>query len=300
MRNEGFKKYSIVVSCYSRAELLDTCLKSITRCTDFEEYNLIVLHQTGYEAVSQVIDSYSDKIDTTVVINSQISTPLGNINWNRFATYEIAFELYDSEFVLGIEEDIEIASDSLKFLKIVHQRYRNNRSFRGVNLGSIATNGTSSEFNLLRYGLHGQAGTITKKTWQALPLSTIKQNLFNFPLDSMFETYLKTGFMVTPLRSKYLDRGWGGTHAPKDSSDMHYLNVKESFLNEKSESYTLTNSSPNPSWRYDCADYHRSHNSFYWVFHQFTLIGLRTRIKFFFKVSTKLADLFQKKFQSPT
>jgi hypothetical protein len=300
MKSEEFKKYSIVVSCFSRAELLDTCLNSITLSADFEDYNLIVLHQTGYDAVARVIESYSERIDATIVVNSQISTPIGNINWNRFATYKIAFDLYDSEFVLGIEEDIEIASDSLSFLKTVHKRYGNDRSFRGVNLGSIAINGNSSEYNLLRYGLHGQAGTITRDTWQALPLNVIEENLFDFPLDSMFEAYLKTGFMVTPLRSKYLDRGWGGTHAPKDSSDKHYLNVQESFINEENDDYTLTRSAPNPSWRYDCAVYRKSHNPFYWVVYQISLVGLRTKVEFILKVSSKLSNLFQKKFQSPT
>jgi hypothetical protein len=292
-----FKKYSVVVSCFSRAELLDTCLNSITKSKNFDLYNLVVLHQTGHEDVSGILQKYEDKIDMKIVVNSQIHTPIGNINWNRLATYEIAFELFGSEFVFGIEEDVEIASDSLKFLANTYEKFKARRDFRGANLGSVAMNGSSAEFNKLRYGLHGQAGMITKSVWKSLPLKAIKRNIFEYPLDAMFESYLKTGFMTTPIRSKYLDRGWGGTHAPKDSSDRHYLDLQASFLDEENQEFSLSTSEPNPEWRQDCVVYNRRHNLFYWFLHEINLIGLRTRKPSFFKVSSKLEYLFQKMIQ---
>ena len=282
------KRYSVVVSCFSRAELLDTCLRSITTASDFELFNLIVVHQLGHDAISDVLEKYKEKIDFKLEVNSQIPTPLGNINWNRMASYEIAFESLKSEMALGVEEDIEISSDALSFALWAHEKYKNDKGFRGVNLGSIAMNGDSSDYRLLRYGLHGQAGTITDKTWNSLPRGLLKNKLFSFPLDGMFESYLKTGFMVTPVRSKYIDRGWGGTHAPNDPNHQHYANVFESFLNATSSKYRESVESPSPSWRTDCNIYQKKLNLIYRFLNLLNFAGLNYDQPFFFKLAAKI------------
>lgn len=293
--SETFKSYSIVVSCFSRSDLLDICLKSITEAECFDKFNLIVLHQLGHEEVSRVLDKYSTKIDFKIEVNSQISKPLGNINWNRLATYELSFELLNSEFTLGIEEDIEISEDALKFVIEMHERYRNTRSYRGINLGSISLNGDASDYSYLRYGLHGQAGTITLKSWKSLPLEMIKKRLDKHPLDGMFEAYLKTGFMLTPIRSKYLDRGWGGTHAPSDPDHGHYLAVKESFLPTASAPYRYARVAPMPSWRLDCQPFKRSQDLIYYMCFFTNLLALRFDSKLMFKVASKLESFTRKR-----
>jgi hypothetical protein len=282
------KNYSIVISCYSRANLLETCLRSITSAEKFELFNLIVVHQLGHQTVSEVLEKYKDKIDFKLEINSQLPTPLANINWNRMVSYELAFESLNSEFALGIEEDVEISSDALSFAIWAHQNYKHRRDYRGVNLGSIAKNGDSSNFNLLRYGLHGQAGTITETTWKSLPHILVKKRLLNHPLDGMFESYLKTGFMVTPVRSKYVDRGWGGTHAPSDPSHEHYANVLESFMNTSSLIYLESADKPTPSWRIDCNIYRKRLNVIYRLLHLLNLAALSFKKPILFKLSAKI------------
>lgn len=282
------KRYSIVVSCFSRADLLDTCLKSITTAEEFELFNLIVVHQVGHQAVSEVLEKYKNEIDFKLEVNSQLPTPLANINWNRMVSYQIAFESLNSEFALGIEEDVEISSDALDFAIWAHQNYKDKKDYRGVNLGSIAKNGDSSNYNLLRYGLHGQAGTITKETWHSLPHRLLKKRLLSHPLDGMFESYLKTGFMVTPVRSKYVDRGWGGTHAPSDPSHKHYANVLDSFLSGTTLKYLESAYSPTPNWRTDCRIYQKRLNFIYRVLNLINLAGLNYNQPYLFKLTGKI------------
>jgi len=290
-----YQNFSIVISCFSRAELLDICLKAVTTAENFDQFNLIVLHQKGHPAVLEILEKYEAEIDFRLVINSQLTTPLENINWNRLTTYRFSFDVLQSEFTLGIEEDVEISKDALTFLIDTHNRYRKSRKYRGANLGSVALNGSSKAYNLMRYGLHGQAGTITRKTWNALPIKIIEGRLRKFPLDAMFEAYLKTGFMVTPVRSKYIDRGWGGTHAPKDPDDSHYKMLQDSFQNESSCSYSVSTLDPLPNWRDDCKVYSAKRNQPYFFIYFLSRIGIKTGKKIYFKIASKLELFLSKK-----
>jgi len=253
------------------------------------------LHQLGHPSVSEILDKYEADIDFKLVINSKLTTPLENINWNRLTTYRFSFDVLQSEFTLGIEEDVEISKDALTFLIEIHNRYHKSKKYRGANLGSVALNGSSKAYNLMRYGLHGQAGTVTSKTWNALPIRTIQGRLREFPLDAMFEAYLKTGFMVTPVRSKYIDRGWGGTHAPKDPNDSHYKMLEDSFQNESSNSYLVSTLDPLPNWRNDCQIYEAKRNGAYFFIYILNRIGIKTGKKIYFRVASKMEVFLSKK-----
>ena len=244
---------SIVVSTFNRHEHLENCLNSIVNASGFEDYNLILLFQKGSDEVWNVINRYIHHIDYLCIIDGSMKTSLHNINWNRFATYNVAFNLFNADFVLGVEDDTIISNDALIFCNEVFEKYKKKRNFKGINLGSFefSNQAQTNTYSRLRYGLHGQAGVITKSVWRSFSSGGIPENIDVEPLDSMLEYRLKTGFMVTSNRGRYLDRGWGGTHAPRSQYDSSFINLQNSWVGSDSKVREFAESPVSHSWRKD-------------------------------------------------
>ena len=70
--------------------------------------------------------------------------------------------------------------------------------------------------------------------------------------DATMESYIKTGFMVTPNLSRYLDLGTVGIHATPGVNESYFKGLEESFvgvLPMKIGTYKLKNTQQN--WRRD-------------------------------------------------
>ena len=111
-------------------------------------------------------------------------------------------------------------------------RYSKSRAFRGINLGSHqpVSSENQSTFSLLRFGLQGQGGVLTRNTWSKLFSDKLFINISKEGWDSKFEYFIKSGFMVTPNASRILDRGWGGTHAPSDPKSPYFERMSKSWV----------------------------------------------------------------------
>jgi hypothetical protein len=133
---------------------------------------------------------------------------------------------------LAVEDDIELGTDAIRFVSEMFQVHQKKVLFRGVNLGSFELEGQVSleGFSRLSYGLHGQAAAISKRTWRHFSPKKLIKNARTTPLDSAMENFLKMGYMVTPNRSRYLDNGWNGTHAPKDPNDSYFKKLRKSWV----------------------------------------------------------------------
>lgn len=254
----------IVVTTFNRYEHLEKCLHSIVTATGFSEYNLIVVFQKGSVEAHNVIRSFEDHIDFLCTVEGSNKTPLHNINWNRYISYNIAFELFESEFVLGIEDDTVISKDALVFCNQIFARYNKDRKFKGINLGSfeLSSRTQANSYSKLRYGLHGQAGVITKRVWKQFSSDKAPWNIGVEPLDSMLEYRLKTGYMVTSNRSRYLDRGWGGTHAPQSDADSYFINLQNSWVGQDSNETNFIECPIRHSWREDAVLFRRRDSLF--------------------------------------
>ncbi len=227
----------IVVFCHSRAEVLNKCLTSLKKATDIDSWSVNVVHQHGFDSVERVIQKHRKLIDNLIVTKSNFDFPLGNINYNRILGTNFAFEILEADCLLGIEEDSKLSTDTLVFIDFVYNKYKKKKAFRGINLGSIehGNNVTENSYSLLRSGLQGSAGVITRKTWRGIQ----RKKLFEFNLadktiawDGKIEFYLKSGFMVTPNLSRYLDLGHGGTFAPISKNDPYFLENKKSWYSK--------------------------------------------------------------------
>jgi hypothetical protein len=162
--------------------------------------------------------------------------------------------------VLGIEEDTIISYDALSFIDEIFVRYNKVRAFRGINLGSHQPLSSQNQrtFSLLRFGLQGQGGVITRKTWSKLFSNKLYMNISKEGWDSKFEYFIKSGFMVTPNASRILDRGWGGTHAPSDPLSPYFERMSKSWVGTIDVTPTkYQKENEIHSWRNDAIIYHR-------------------------------------------
>lgn len=226
------KTGAIFLATHSRPTELRNCLKSVTEQAGDIKPIVVVLCQRGNPEVQAVINEYKNRIHYLVEINAMGKTPLENINFNRILGYQICFDYLKVDWVLAIEEDTVISKDGFIFCQQMIERYWNYSRFRGVNLGSfeIVNEKHRNTYSKLSYGLHGQAGAITSKTWKKLPKSQliIKSNAAGF--DAQVENYLKRGFFITSNSSRYLDFGWNGTHASNNPNNEYYLRLNQSWV----------------------------------------------------------------------
>ena len=181
----------------------------------------------------------------------------------------IAFNQFNADYVLGIEEDNLISADALEFIDFILGNYHNKRFFRGINLGSLEFGNhiKSGGFSLHRSGMHGNAGVLTRRTWLALEKKGFLD--FNFddpknPWDAMIEFYLKCGFMIAPNLSKSLDIGYGGTFSPKDPHDHLFVSNKRSWnQSNKYANFRYQHIQIPHSMKRDTIAYSKIHNFLY-------------------------------------
>lgn len=223
---------AIGVATFSRAEHLNNCIESIVRAKGSRDIPLLVLHQMGDPEVKQVLTKWRPQIQILIELDLKEKSALENINFNAILLRNIALDVMGLDWFLGIEEDVVIGGDSIAFIECMMNKYSKKRAFRGVNLGSNLPSGAygTDQYSKMRYGMQGQASAITQRTWKRFDIDQLNRNSSRKGLDGMMENYLKSGFMCTPLLSRYLDRGWGGTHAPRDPQHYYFRKLEESFV----------------------------------------------------------------------
>jgi hypothetical protein len=247
----------IVIVAYSRPDLMIKCKESIESALEQSQWKKILVWQKGIAETELAVSQISSFFDLVITTQPR-SSVLGSINFNRILGTEIAFKFFDSEIVLGIEEDTVISRDALLFIRKIHQRYGDTPQYRGINLGSQEPYSIrlANTYSLIRYGIIGQAGVLSKETWRKFKLEKLLENSEVEGWDSRLEQVLKTGFMVTSNCSRSLDRGWDGTHAPTDSSDKYFTRMEESWIGDFAvEDGNFEHTQIKHNWRSDSIEY---------------------------------------------
>jgi hypothetical protein len=190
------------------------------------------------------------------------------MNFNRWIALEKGFSEDNKDWILSVEEDIELAPDTLSFITQVFSKFSNNRKFRGINLGSVLSDPELLDtYSLQRFGVHGCGSVLTSRTWSIAKCSGAKMTLDKFALDGFLEGIAKSGFMVTPNVTLYLDCGWNsGTHNSHTGNEPHYINNRKSWQIRASrrveEFHQYDIGIP---WRKDCLPYDSKDNLKYLI-----------------------------------
>jgi hypothetical protein len=256
---------TITITAFNRPDLLEKCFASVSQAWGVGDFKLVVVLQEGNKRCLEIIHEYRAIIDTFLETHPSGNEVDSYITNNRLLGYFIGFEFWKSKYVVALEDDVEISKDSLKFIDAAYERYSADKKFRGVNLGSKLpySNETALTFSKIRYGIHGPASMLTKNTWSQLNIKKVLEN-HQIIFDAQIEFELKSGFMITPNCSRYLDNGHQGSHFFGGGGEEYFVKLRESFIGENVEvksKYTLC--SMNPRWREDCKIYYRSDNFYY-------------------------------------
>lgn len=256
---------AVVVTTFSRTELLKSCLQSVLNATSREKIHLVVVLQKGIIETEKIVSSFMNDIDTLIIVDGSRRSVIENINFNRALAYDYCFDTLRSPWVLGIEDDTQISRDAIVFSNFILKKYSANRSFRICNLGSKDSFSQENEYSIFRWGILGQGSTISANTWRKIKRSKSFKNLQSSPLDGIMEHFLKTGFCVFPNRSRIRDEGWSGTHSNSNSEDEHFKAIRDSFVENPciAEGYLLNQI--RASWRFDQVGYKRSENIYYLI-----------------------------------
>lgn len=222
---------AIFVSTFSRAAELDDCLRNIVAARGNLDIPLIVIHQIGSSLVAEVIERWRSEIQVLVQTINTGTSALQSINLNGLLGREIAFTWLAAEWCVGVEDDVLISKDSLKLCMFLFKKHHKDPFFRGVNLGSKRPfdPAFNDKYSKVIFGIHGQASLITRRTWKKFNPDKLRRLSSIEGQDAVMEHFIKTGYMCTPCNSRYLDRGWNGTHAPKDPNHSHYVDLQNSY-----------------------------------------------------------------------
>jgi hypothetical protein len=128
---ESAESGAILIVAFSRPQELRKCLDSV-RNQSFDQLPVIVLHHLGNDEVTRVIEDNRDLISNLFYFNSIGSSPLQNINLNRILGYKICFEIMLFDWVIAIEDDIELAYDAVEFVIEMHDRYKNKKKYKST------------------------------------------------------------------------------------------------------------------------------------------------------------------------
>jgi len=248
---------SIVIICYSRPELLTNCIDSVLRARDNEKFSKIIIQQTGNIEVAKVVEKYRGQFDQVIQVDRSGSAT-ENISRNRYLAYQVSFDQLQSDYSIVLEDDVEISEDALVFADEMHMKYRGNKNFRAVNLGSGVKFEESNMFTFsrVRYALHGPASMIPRSSWNLISAKGIERLVSKGIFDGVIECLIKTGFVIMPNVSRYKDFGYIGTHSDESNQSSYFSKLLESSSTglpladkEFSESFIDQN------WRSDCVRY---------------------------------------------
>lgn len=279
----------ILITVWSRADKLKACLDSLQKVKDIADYTILIVQQDDFPEVGKVIEN----VDWTqlVVLKTcgKFKTGVQNITYNRVIGYNKAFFEMSASIVYGMEDDVILGYDSLHFAQMIIEKYENDKNFRGVNLfsGEVFNEKNKFKYGKFRFGISGQSWAINKKIWQSILDTNILNDHKNMGLDGLLEGYIRSGFVVMPYCSRYIDTGWGGTHAPSDSAADYFKNLERSWVGLKEfpvKDYVFDNGI-DFNWRKDCLKYRSAENCKYYIlylvdrFRKRTNLQLRNRVK---------------------
>jgi len=261
------KPFSVVIFCHNRSELLEQSILSVLNANDFNNWNFIVVQQIFNSEVDKVLNKYDKEIDLLLRFPDIGHGVLGNINYGRLIGTSCAFELFASDLVLGIEEDTQISNDALTFIQHQYNLRFEDSNFRGINLCSYIPYSFENRdsYSLLRFGISGQAGALTSKTWKKFSLSELLKDIGNDEWASRMEPLLKTGYMVHPNNSRLFDQGWAGYSSPfSKETDESFSRQHLSWVNQYvTDSAKYIHQDRLGVWRKDAIIYKRRHNLYF-------------------------------------
>jgi glycosyltransferase involved in cell wall biosynthesis len=281
---------AVVLVVYSRPKLLPKVLASIQKANS-TNLPLVVIFQTGNQEVQEILEKNLTAEDHLFHVSGTLRSTINNISFNRLLGYNFAFNFLECDYVLAFEDDVLVSLDIFDFSDFIFRKYFGVKRFRGINFGSHEKYSTRTRnfYSLQRFGIHGPASGISSATWKHFQSFRIiekgKKELF----DGIFEPFIKSGFMVTPTNSRFLDIGVGGTHTSQSADDPYFEKMSLSFVEDDLLENIYQMHKVDHSWRNDVFPYSWHENL---LFDLLKVCGERRSNLFFRKLERAVYKVF--------
>jgi hypothetical protein len=211
------EKKSIIILCYRRTTHLKQVLTALQNCTAVEDFKMVFVVQDPIAPVLQIIREFPYEKTILSIDGSAYRSAAQAINGNLFVGLDFCFSQMMSSFVIVLEDDIVLSTDALDYFDSIIQSHKNDSSFRGVNAFSeaIAEPTLGDAYVKTNFGLGWgwamESGSYFKirRFWRGT-----EDNHWDF----IFEPYLRTGFVVNPIRSRMHNIGFddSATHTSEN------------------------------------------------------------------------------------
>jgi hypothetical protein len=244
---------AVSIISYNRSHLLDLCLSSVQKAMQNQRYPVYVYIQDISPSDEAIFSKYTDLISSITKIASNNRDIENLINSNRILAWEQSLLTHNHDYVICLEDDVEISPDFFMFTEQVLIQNAQDKDFMGINYGSFEKNLSNGSYSKIRYGIHGPASLISHKALVNFQIRTLKKLKGKIAWDSWVEPIAKIGFMATSNIAKYNDNGVNGTHTSSSRDDVYFTKLEESFrvgLENPIEEVVLRNAIH--SWRADC------------------------------------------------
>jgi hypothetical protein len=247
---------AVSIITYRRSHLLDLCLQSLSLAMSKKRYPIYILIQDADPEDLAILKKHSDLITETTYVNKNGKNVEELINNNRISAWEIPLIARGHQYVICLEDDVEVSPDIFDFTEEVLAQNVKTKNFWGINYGSFEKPDELGTYSKLHYGIHGPASLVGRESIKKFKLNKLKKFGGAIPWDAWVEPLVKTGFMATSNVSRYRDNGHSGTHMSLQNNSRYFQKLNESFV------YGLTghatsyfNSDIEHQWRADCSIY---------------------------------------------
>ena len=249
---------AVSIITHRRSHLLDLCLQSLAFAMSKNRYPIYIVIQDADSEDLAVLKKYEDLITEVIYVENKNKNVEELINNNRITAWETPLLKRQHQYVICLEDDVEVSPDIFEFTQEVLAENANSRNFWGINYGSFEKPEELGSYSKLHYGIHGPASLVGNASVKKFKLNTLKRFKGAIPWDAWVEPLVKIGYMATSNVSRYRDNGHTGTHASLRNDSEYFEKVNDSFvygLKEGSRNYF--NSDMEHQWRADCRIYNK-------------------------------------------
>lgn len=239
---------------FNRPEHFAKVVNSVKQANTQDMCQSIVIMQGDDARILSIVNRELPNARLIRVKHADFYSPKQRINANIKLGLVEAFSDLNCEYAVVIEDDILVAPNFFVFISKVMEKYERDDQFRGINGFSalnleVANCLTNTCFVRCNFGL-GWGWAINRRNYQKV--SQAWDGTEDEHWDSLVESYVRTGFVVNPVRSLVKNIGLDGSghhtgvNKALDHAMLNSFDERRTWMGDLIEV-----SNPFP-WRADC------------------------------------------------
>lgn len=244
----------ICIVCFNRPTELEIVIQAVEN-SKLSNQQVLIVCQRGNSEVERIVNSLDEnsfkKVFTPKISSESVKSI---INRNVYTAFYQGFS-NNADYVVLIEDDIEVHPSFLTFVDQIHKVEENNNEFRAVNGFSAAQEDPALKngYGKYRFGV-GWGWSMSSRIWN--DLTSIWHGNEDAHWDGLIEPFMRTGFVVMPNTSLIKNLGLNGKGANSGDDPVLSLAIEKSFRIENNFLGTAwAFNQSDIKWREDCFAY---------------------------------------------